>query len=158
MPEFNVQTSLESRSSLSNTTWVSVSKLCQMKPIVFRCTSQLSTHDEEFFWVSWKIKADELGKCVRGVEVDWIEVQSEDFAPLTITRKELSLGYPSDCTLPCLPTCAVKTRPKELESMRWSLLASTGHPLHAAALVKSWLIKVGIITEDTKFTMENSQE
>ena len=128
-----------------------------MKPIAFRCTSESTTHDEEFFWVSWKIKANELGKCVRGVEVDWIEVQSEDFAPLTITRKELSLGFPSDYTLPCLPTSAVKTRPKELESMRWSILASTGHPKHAAALVKSWLVKVGIITEDTEFTNENSQ-
>ena len=157
MPEFNVETLLESRNSLSNTTWVSVSELHQMKPIAFRCTSESTTHDEEFFWVSWKIKANELGKCVRGVEVDWIEVQSEDVAPPTITRKELSLGFPSVYTLPCLPTSAFKTRPKELESMRWSFLASTGHPKHAAALVKSWLVKVGIITEDTEFTNENSK-
>ena len=137
MSEFNVETLLESRNSLSKARWVSVSKLYQMKPIAFRCTSESTTHDEEFFWVSWKIKANELGKCARDVEVDWIEVQSEDFAPLTITRKELSLGFPSDYTLPYLPTSAVKTRPKELESMRWSILASTGHPKHAAALVKS---------------------
>ena len=41
--------------------------------------------------------------------------------------------------------------------MRWSILASTGHPKHAAALVKSWLVKVGFITEETEFTNESSQ-
>ena len=53
-------------------------------------------------------KQNEFGKYVRGVEVDWIEVQSGNFAPLTITRKEFSLGFPSDYTLPCLPTSTVK--------------------------------------------------
>ena len=85
MPEFNVETLLESRNSLSNTTWVSVSKLCQMKPIAFRCTSESTAQDQQFFWVSWKIKANELGKFTRGIEVDWIEVQNEDFAPPTHT-------------------------------------------------------------------------
>ena len=136
---------------------VSVSKLYQMKPIAFRCTSESTAHGQQFFWVSWKIKASELGKFTRGIEVDWIEVQNEDFAPPTITRKELSLGFPSDYTLPCLPTSAVKARPKELESMRWSILASTGHPKCAATLVENWLQKIGIITEDAHITNDDTQ-
>ena len=127
-----------------------MSKLYQTKPIAFRCSSDSKIHDEEFFWVSWKIKANEFGQYVRGVEVDWIEVQSDNFAPVTITDEEFSLGFESDYTLPCLPTSAVKTRSKELESTRWSILASTGHPKYAAALVNSWLVKIGIIT-DTEF-------
>ena len=119
------------RNSLSNAKWMSVSKLYQMKPIAFRCSSDSKIDGEEFFWVSWMIKANEFGKYVRGVEVDWIEVQSDNFVPQTITRKEFRLGCPSDYTLPCLPTSAVKTRSKELESMRWSILASTGHPKYA---------------------------
>ena len=39
MPEFNVETLLESRNSLSNAKWMSVSKLYQMKPIAFRCST-----------------------------------------------------------------------------------------------------------------------
>ena len=61
--------------------------------------------------------------------------------------KEVNLGFPSHYTLPCLPTSAVKTRPKELESVRWSISAATGHPKCAAALVKNLLHMVGIITD-----------
>ena len=52
MPEFNVETLLESRNSLSNAKWMSVSKLYQMKPIAFRCSSDSRIDDEEFLWVS----------------------------------------------------------------------------------------------------------
>ena len=90
--------------------------------------------------------------------MDWMKVQNEDFAPPTITRKELSHGFPSDYTLPCLPTSAVKARPKELESMRWSILASRGHPKCAAALVKNWLQKIGIITEDAHITNADEKQ
>ena len=118
------ETLLESRNSLSNAKWMSVSKLYQMKPIAFRCSSDSKIDDEEFFWVSWKIKANEFGKiCARrrsGLD------RSDNFAPLTITRKEFSLGFPSDYTLPCLPTSAVKTRLNELESMRWSFFSFNG--------------------------------
>ena len=61
LPEFNVETLLESQNSLSNATWVSVSKLYQMKPIAFRCNCESKIDDEEFCWVSWKIKANDLG-------------------------------------------------------------------------------------------------
>ena len=66
-----------------------------------------------------------------------------------LNRKEVNLGFPSDYTLSCLPTSAVKTRPKELESVRWSILAATGHPKCAAALVNNLLHMVGIITDGT---------
>ena len=34
----------------------------QMKPIAFRWTGTSSTHDQLFFWVSWKIRANEFGR------------------------------------------------------------------------------------------------
>ena len=55
------------------------------------------------------------------------------------------------------PHLAVKTRPKELESVRWSILAATGHPKCAAALVKILLHMVGIITDDASIANDNTQ-
>ena len=85
----------------------------------------------DIFWLSWKIRANGLGKITRGVEIDWIDVQVSKFTPSYIPRrsksqkqqpiiqKEVDFGFPPDYTLPCLPTSAVKARPKELESVRW---------------------------------------
>ena len=41
-----------------------------MKPIAFPWTGTSSTHDQFFFRVSWKIRANELGEITRGVEID----------------------------------------------------------------------------------------
>ena len=49
MPEYKVETLLESRNSRSNTARVSVSELYQMKPIAFRWTGASFTHDQIFF-------------------------------------------------------------------------------------------------------------
>ena len=165
MPNYSVETLFESRNNLSNTTRVSISELYQLKPIAFRWTGTSSAHGQLIFWVSWKIRANELGEITRGVEIDWIDVQHGEFTPYhvpkhsksqkepAINRNEVNLGFPSEYTLPCLPTSAVKTRPKELESVRWSILAATGHPKCAAALVKNLLHMVDIITNDARTTL-----
>ena len=147
---------------------MSVSELYQVKPIAFRWTST-STHDQLLFWVSWKVRTKELGEITRGVEIDWTGVQHGEFTPFhtpkrsksqkepAVNRKEVNVGFPSDYTLPCLPTSAVKTRPKELESVRWSISAATGHPKCAAALVTNLLHMVGIITDGASIAKDNTQ-
>ena len=49
VPEYSVETLFESRSNLSNTARVSISELCQLKPIAFRWTRTASAHDQLFF-------------------------------------------------------------------------------------------------------------
>ena len=67
MPEYSVETLFESRNNLSNTARVSVSELHQLKPIAFRWTGTSSTHDQLFFSVSWKIRANELGEITADI-------------------------------------------------------------------------------------------
>ena len=169
MPEYSVETLFATRNSLSNTTRVSVSELHRMKPIAFRLTGASSA--EQIFY--WGILEDQRKRSrknhTRGVEIDWIDVQVNKFTPShnprrsksqkqrPIIPKEVNFGFPPDYTLPCQPTSAVKARPKELESVRWSILATTGHPKCAAALVKNLLHMIGIITDDTSIANNDTQ-
>ena len=162
MPEYSVETLFESRNNLSNTARVSIRELYQLKPMPLPVDRHIVCPQSLVFWGILEDQSKRAGEITRGVEIDWIDVHvpkhSKSQKEPAINRKELNLGFPSDYSLPCLPTSAVKARPKELESVRWSILAATGHPKCAAALVKKNLLHmVGIITNGASIANDNTQ-
>ena len=133
--QYSVETLFESRNNLSNTARVSISELYQLKPIAFRWTGTSSAHDQLFFGVSWRVRANELGEITRGVEIDWIDVHYHAYPHLLSRHGQKSWS----------------------QSVRWSILAATGHPKCAAVLVKNLLHMVGIITNGASIANDNTQ-
>ena len=155
--------------SKAETARVSVSELYQLKPIAFRWTGTSSTRDQLFFGYpgrSEQTSWEKLHEALRLIGSTSSTESSLLFTSPSIPShrrnqpsivKRSILDFRLTTHYHAYPHHAVKTRPKELEAVRWKILAAAGHPKCAAFLVKNLLHMVGIITDGASITNDNTQ-